>query len=140
QHLEAGYGPPFNLLRRSAIRESIVDARRIFVKNWRWRIKRCLTFSTSLTEGKSEFSPAGSTIESEGIKTMKLLRRLFVIISILSMFVFMTATGMLAQKGTSIVTRINFARGRTTAVEKGSVHRGMSHDYLLKSGAGQTMS
>ncbi len=63
-----------------------------------------------------------------------------ILISILSMFVFMTATGMLAQKGTSIVTRINFARGRTTAVERGSVHRGMSHDYLLKAGAGQTMS
>ena len=76
----------------------------------------------------------------EGIKTMKLLRRPFVIISMLSMFVFVTAAGMLAQKGTSIVTRINFARGRTTAVERGSVHRGMSHDYLLKAGAGQTMS
>ena len=44
------------------------------------------------------------------------------------------------QKGTSIVTRIKFARGRTTTVEKGSVHRGMSHDYLLKAGAGQTMT
>lgn len=46
----------------------------------------------------------------------------------------------LAQRGTSIVTRIKFARGRTTTVERGSVHRGMSHDYLLKAGAGQSMS
>jgi hypothetical protein len=45
-----------------------------------------------------------------------------------------------AQHGTIILTRIQFARGRTTAVEKGSVHRGMSHDYLLKAGAGQSMS
>lgn len=46
----------------------------------------------------------------------------------------------LAQRGTSIVTRIRFARGRTTAVESGSVHRGMSHDYLLKARRGQSMS
>lgn len=52
----------------------------------------------------------------------------------------MTGAGVLAQKGTSIVTRIKFAAGRTTAVERGSVHRGMSHDYLLKAGARQTMS
>lgn len=45
-----------------------------------------------------------------------------------------------AQHGTSIVTRIKFARGRTTTVEKGSVHRGMSHDYLLKAGSGQSMT
>ena len=52
----------------------------------------------------------------------------------------MTSTVVLAQRGTSIVTRIHFARGRTTTVERGSVHRGMSHDYLLKLGAGQTMT
>lgn len=46
----------------------------------------------------------------------------------------------LAQKGTSIVSRIKFARGRTTAVKKGSVHRGVSHDYRVKAGAGQNMS
>ena len=46
----------------------------------------------------------------------------------------------LAQHGSSILTRIKFARGRTTAVEKGSVHRGMSHDYLLKAGQGQNMT
>lgn len=47
---------------------------------------------------------------------------------------------VLAQRGTSILTRIKFARGRTTTVERGWVHRGMSHDYLLKAGAGQSMS
>ena len=47
---------------------------------------------------------------------------------------------VLAQRGTSIVTRIRFARGRTTAVESGSVRRGMSHDYLLKARGGQSMS
>src|SRR5256885_15679521 len=49
-------------------------------------------------------------------------------------------TATFAQKGTSIVTRISFARGRTTAVERGSVRRGISHDYLLKARAGQTMT
>src|SRR5436853_6478497 len=52
----------------------------------------------------------------------------------------MTGVSVFAQKGTSIVTRIRFARGRTTVVESGSVHRGMSHDYLLKAGCGQTMT
>jgi hypothetical protein len=45
-----------------------------------------------------------------------------------------------AQRGTSIVSRISFARGRTTAVLTGTVHRGMSHDYLLKARQGQNMS
>lgn len=71
---------------------------------------------------------------------MKLFRRPLVLISILATLVLMTGVGVFAQKGTSIVTRIRFARGRTTAVESGSVHRGMSHDYLLKAGRGQTMT
>jgi len=54
--------------------------------------------------------------------------------------VLFVAPFVIGQKGTSIVTRIKFARGRTTTVEKGSVHRGMSHDYLLKAGAGQSMT
>jgi len=52
----------------------------------------------------------------------------------------LTAGLALAQRGTSIVSRISFARGRTTAVLTGTVHRGMSHDYLLKTRAGQNMS
>src|SRR5216684_8788271 len=71
---------------------------------------------------------------------MKPLRISTVFISILAMLILMTGAGVFAQRGTSIVTRIKFARGRTTTVERGAVHRGMSHDYLLKAGAGQTMS
>lgn len=71
---------------------------------------------------------------------MKAFRRLFVITALLSMFVLTITAGILAQKGTSIVTRIKFAPGRTTAVERGAVHRGMSHDYLLKARAGQTLT
>ena len=68
------------------------------------------------------------------------MRRAFVFLSIVLLLGLMTSTVVLAQRGTSIVTRIHFARGRTTTVERGSVHRGMSHDYLLKAGAGQTMT
>src|SRR5258706_8991498 len=68
------------------------------------------------------------------------MRRAFVFLSIVLLLGLMTSTVVLAQRGTSIVTRIHFARGRTTTVERGSVHRGMSHDYLLKADAGQTMT
>jgi len=50
------------------------------------------------------------------------------------------AVAVAGQKGTSVVSRISFARGRTTAVLTGTVRRGMSHDYLLKARAGQTMT
>jgi hypothetical protein len=71
---------------------------------------------------------------------MKLLRRPIVIVPMLAVLVLITSIAVLAQRGTSIVTRVKFPRGRTTTVERGSVHRGMSHDYLLKASAGQTMS
>lgn len=71
---------------------------------------------------------------------MKLWDRLFTNSAIVSILVLIITVTALAQHGTSIVTRIKFARGRTTAVEKGSVHRGLSHDYLLKAGAGQNMT
>ena len=71
---------------------------------------------------------------------MKLWDRLLITSSIASVFVLIITIAVFAQHGTSIVTRIKFARGRTTAVEKGSVHRGMSHDYLLKAGEGQNMT
>jgi len=71
---------------------------------------------------------------------MKLWDRLLTTSALISIFVLIITVVALAQHGTSIVTRIKFARGRTTAVEKGTVHRGMSHDYLLKAGAGQNMS
>jgi len=59
---------------------------------------------------------------------------------LISIVILIFIVSAFAQKGTSIVTRIKFARGRTTTVERGSVHRGMSHDYLLKAGAGQNIS
>ncbi len=57
-----------------------------------------------------------------------------------SVILVLFAGAAIAQKGTSIVTRIRFARGRTTAVESGTVHRGMSHDYLLRASRGQSMT
>jgi hypothetical protein len=45
-----------------------------------------------------------------------------------------------AQKGRSVVRRVNFPHGRTTAVLKGTVRRGLSHDYLLRARAGQTLT
>ena len=69
-----------------------------------------------------------------------MLRRLVTLSAILAALVLMTSAVVFSQKGTSIVTRIKFPRGRTTTVERGSVHRGMSHDYLLKASAGQTMT
>jgi len=71
---------------------------------------------------------------------MKLLLKPLSFISILLLLVLMTSAVVFSQKGTSIVTRIKFPRGRTTTIERGSVHRGMSHDYLLKASAGQTMT
>jgi hypothetical protein len=68
------------------------------------------------------------------------MRRLHLFISILTMLVLLGGAAVSAQKGTSVVRRIKFAPGRTTAVLRGSVHRGLSHDYLLKARAGQTMS
>jgi hypothetical protein len=68
------------------------------------------------------------------------MRRLPLFVSILSLIVLLIGPTVTAQKGTSVVRRIKFAPGRTTAVLRGSVHRGVSHDYLLKARAGQTMS
>jgi hypothetical protein len=48
--------------------------------------------------------------------------------------------GATAQKGKSIVRRVNFPQGRTTTVLRGTVRRGLSHDYLLRARAGQTMT
>ena len=49
------------------------------------------------------------------------------------------ATGS-AQKGKSVIRRVNFPRGRSTVVLEGTVRRGLSHDYLLRARAGQTMT
>jgi hypothetical protein len=54
--------------------------------------------------------------------------------------VLMLTGSAIAQKGTSVVRRIKFAPGRTTSIQRGSLHRGVGHDFLLKAGAGQTMA
>ena len=61
-------------------------------------------------------------------------------IALVGSFVVVSAIATGAQHGSSIVSRIAFQRGRTTAVVSGAVHRGMSHDYLLKARGGQTMT
>ena len=45
-----------------------------------------------------------------------------------------------AQRGTSVVRRVRFPRGRTSTVLRGVLRRGISHDYILGASAGQTMS
>jgi hypothetical protein len=44
-----------------------------------------------------------------------------------------------AQKGTTINRRVQFPRGRTTAVLKGKANWGASYVYRLRASAGQTM-
>lgn len=44
-----------------------------------------------------------------------------------------------AQKGTTINRRVQFERGRTTAVLKGKANWGASYVYRLRARAGQTM-
>jgi hypothetical protein len=41
-------------------------------------------------------------------------------------------TSVNAQRGTSIVRRINFPPGQTSVEVEGSLRRGMSHDYLVR--------
>ena len=45
-----------------------------------------------------------------------------------------------AQKGSSVVRRINFPRGQTSAEVQGSLRRGASHDYLVRGRRGQGMA
>ena len=71
---------------------------------------------------------------------MKSRRKAITIAFMLITLVMLSGVIVSAQRGTSIVSRISFARGRTTAVLNGTVHRGMSHDYLLKARRGQNMS
>jgi hypothetical protein len=57
-----------------------------------------------------------------------------------TLLLFASLAGATAQKGRSVVRQVNFPRGRTTTVLKGTVKRGLSHDYLLRARAGQTMT
>jgi hypothetical protein len=57
-----------------------------------------------------------------------------------AILLFLPLDAALAQKGKSIVRRVNFPRGRTTTILRGTVRRGVSHDYLLRARAGQTMT
>jgi hypothetical protein len=59
---------------------------------------------------------------------------------VLILILLATAGGAFAQKGRSVVRRVSFPRGRTTAVLRGAVKRGLSHDYLLRARARQSMS
>lgn len=49
-------------------------------------------------------------------------------------------TGVHAQKGTSVVRRINFPPGQTSTEVQGSLRRGTSHDYLVRARRGQGMA
>jgi hypothetical protein len=69
---------------------------------------------------------------------MKISRKLSIVSVIL--LIAMTVTVVVAQKGVSVVTRIKFAKGRTTSVQKSSINRGVSHDYLLRASSGQSMT
>lgn len=71
---------------------------------------------------------------------MRLFLKQPLLILVVATIISGAAAVIMAQKGTSIVTRIKFARGRTSTIERGSVHHGMSHDYLLKASAGQDMT
>jgi hypothetical protein len=63
------------------------------------------------------------------------------IYSALVIFILLATAGVsFAQKGRSVVRRVSFPRGRTTTILRGAVKRGLSHDYLLRAQAGQTMT
>jgi hypothetical protein len=57
-----------------------------------------------------------------------------------TLVLFACFAGATAQKGKSLVRWVSFPRGRTTTVLRGTVRRGLSHDYLVRARAGQTMT
>lgn len=68
------------------------------------------------------------------LKQVKSLRALAATALIL-----LTITVAAAQKGTTINRRVQFPRGRTTAVLKGKANWGANYIYRLRARAGQTM-
>ena len=68
-------------------------------------------------------------------------RKRFAVRAALAALVLLASFGAAeAQKGRSVIRRINFPRGRTATTLRGAVRRGLSHDYLLRARAGQTMT
>ena len=49
-------------------------------------------------------------------------------------------TAVNAQRGTSVVRRLNFPRGQTSVEVQGTLRRGTSHDYLVRARMGQGMA
>jgi hypothetical protein len=68
------------------------------------------------------------------------LKRQVICSFILTSHVLAATVATQAQRGTSVVSRVRFPRGRTTAILRGTVRRGLSHDYLLGAREGQAMS
>lgn len=52
---------------------------------------------------------------------------------------FATPRPVLAQDRTTVVKKVQFERGRTTAILKNTIRRGTNHHYLLRARGGQTM-
>lgn len=61
--------------------------------------------------------------------------RLFATVALMLCLSFVAA----AQKGTTVTRRVQFPRGRTTAVLKGKANWGANYVYRLRAQAGQTM-
>ncbi len=56
-----------------------------------------------------------------------------------TLLILLTVAVAAAQKGTTINRRVQFPRGRTTAVLKGKANWGANYIYRLRARAGQTM-
>lgn len=69
------------------------------------------------------------------MKTFALKRFSLILVACMAL-----TTLVVAQRGSSVVRRMSFPRGRTTAVVQGTVRRGVSHDYLLRAQTGQGMT
>ena len=70
----------------------------------------------------------------------KLLKNIARIVFCAALFFAFGAATTFAQKGTSIVKRVTFAKGKSFAVLSGTVRRGVSNDFLVTARAGQDAS
>jgi hypothetical protein len=72
---------------------------------------------------------------------MGITRKLVFSFCLLSVLSSVAVTPALAQKGTNVQRRVNFARGRSSATVKGHIaDRLTTHEYLLGASAGQTLT